>query len=147
MQCDGLGGQMYAESLANLFTIHLLRHYCTTQPHLRTFKSGLPRQQLQQVIDYMQAHLDQSLGLNELANVLGMNSHYFWKQLKQSMGMPPHQYLIQCRVDRAKQLLKQKNLPLTEIAAQCGFADQSHLNRHFRKRLGMAPSTYRNSLR
>jgi AraC family transcriptional regulator len=83
------------------------------------------------------------LGLHELAGVISMNSHSFWKQFKRSTGMPPHQYLLQCLVEHAQKLLKYKHLPLTDIALQCGFSDQSHLNRHFRKRLGMTPREFR----
>jgi AraC family transcriptional regulator len=142
MQTRGLGGQVYAESLATVFCIHLLRHYCTTQPILRSYDSGLSNLQLQQVIDYIHAHLNRSIGLHELAGLLGISSYHFCKLFKQSMGMPPHQYVIQCRVEYAKRLLK-KPLTIVEISVLCGFTDQSHLSRHFRRRTGMTPNAYR----
>jgi AraC family transcriptional regulator len=59
------------------------------------------------------------------------------------MGIPPYKYVLQQRVERAKLLLRKSDKPLTEIAFECGFAHQSHLNRHFRKLTGITPKMYR----
>lgn len=143
MQNNALGGQMYSESLANVFAIHLLRNYCTTTPVLRTYAGGLSTKRLQQTISYIQAHLHEKLSLDAIAAELNLSVYYFCELFTQSMGIPPYKYVLQQRVERAKQLLKQSQKPLADIALDCGFASQSHLNRHFHKLTGVTPKKYR----
>lgn len=144
MQNTGLGGQLYSESLANLFLIHLLRHYCAFEPKLQQYQGGLPKYKLQQAIDYIQANLDQKLSLEAIAQHLNMSVYYFCELFKQSVGIAPYKYVLQQRVERAKQLLKNRERAIVDIALECGFANQTHLNRHFRNFTGMTPKTYRN---
>jgi len=142
LEKKGTGSRLYAETMANALIVHLLQHYTTQQPILRNDAEGLSRHNLWQVIDYIQAHLDQDLGLTELATVVQMSCHYFSKQFKQSMGVTPHQYIIRTRVERAKQLLK-GDLSISDIAHTVGFVDQSHLNRHFKRIFGITPNVMR----
>jgi AraC family transcriptional regulator len=143
MQNNALGGELYGESLVHLFNIHLPRNYCTSTPVLRSCTGGLSTQRLQQAIDYIEAHLDEKLSLDAIATELNLSVHYFCEIFTQSTGMPPCKYVLQQRVERAKQLLKQSDQPLTEIALDCGFANQSHFSRHFTKLAGIAPKKYR----
>jgi AraC family transcriptional regulator len=136
--------RLYAETLVNTLILHLLEHYTTTRPNLRECVAGqLPQYKLQQVIDYINAYLDRDLSLQELSNLVQMSPHYFSKLFKQSTGNTPHQYVICCRIERAKYLIQQKKLSLAEIATQVGFVDQSHLHRHFKHLVGVTPKTYR----
>jgi AraC family transcriptional regulator len=143
LQNNFLGGELYSESLANLFNIHLLRNYCTSTPTLRSYGGGLSTKKLQQAIDYIQAHLDEKLSLESIATQLNLSVHYFCELFTQSTGIPPYKYVLQQRVERSKQLLKQSDQPLTEIALDCGFANQSHFSRHFTKLAGTPPKKYR----
>ena len=72
-----------------------------------------------------------------------MSPFYFSRLFKQSTGSTPHQYLLRCRTDRAKQFLKNTNLSIAAMADRVGFADRSHLNRHFKRYVGMPPSQFR----
>jgi AraC family transcriptional regulator len=144
MQNAGLGGQLYSESLANLFLIHLLRHYCAFEPKQKSYQGGVPKYKLQQAIDYIQANLDQKLSLEAIAQQLNMSVYYFCELFKQSMGIALHKYVLQQRVERAKQLLKDEERAIVDIALDCGFANQTHLNKHFRKFTGTTPKGYRN---
>jgi AraC family transcriptional regulator len=72
-------------------------------------------------------YLDQTIKLADIAEVLDMSQYYFCQLFKQSMGITPHQYLVQCRLDKAKQLLANPDLAIADIALECGFASQSHL--------------------
>jgi AraC family transcriptional regulator len=79
-----------------------------------------------------------------MANQLGMSQYYFCRLFKQSTGVSPHQFLLQQRVERAKQLLiKHPELTVTAIALRCGFSSQSHLAKHFRKHTGVNPNQFR----
>ena len=71
-----------------------------------------------------------------------MSPHYFSQLFKESTGITPHQYVIRCRIDRAKDLLKQGKLSIAEIAKEVGFVDQSHLHRHFKRLVGVTPKLF-----
>jgi AraC family transcriptional regulator len=136
--------RLYAETLVNTLILHLLEHYTTTRPNLRQCIAGqLPQYKLQQVIDYIDAYLDRDLSLKELSSVVQMSPHYFSKLFKQSTGNTPHQYVIRCRIERAKCLIQQNQSSLAEIAIQIGFVDQSHFHRCFKHLVGITPKTYR----
>lgn len=141
LEKDAAGSRLYADAMANALMIHLLQHYAVRQPKLRTYSNGLSQAKLQQVIDYINAHLNQDLGLSELAAIAQMSSHYFSKLFKQSTGFTPHQYVIRCRVERARELLK-RGVAIADVATQVGFVDQSHLNRHFKRSLGVTPKSF-----
>src|SRR6185436_13840162 len=68
-----------------------------------------------------------------------LSTHHFARAFHQSVGMPPHSYVLSRRLERAEHMLRETQLPLSEIAAATGFSDQSHLARHFRRRTGMSP--------
>ncbi|HEY9736033.1 MAG TPA: AraC family transcriptional regulator [Trichocoleus sp.] len=135
--------RLYAETLAHTLAVHLIHHHATHQPRFRFYSGGLSAAQLRQVIDYIQAHLEQDLGLSELAALLPMSPHYFAQLFKQSTGFSPHQYILQCRVKRAKELLHHTRQPIADIAFQVGFSHQSHLNRHFKRLIGVTPKQFR----
>ena len=146
MQNDALGGRLYSETLATQLAIHLLRNYCTFPAQLKHYDKGLSRQQLKAVIRYIDTNLEASISLKDLARVSGLNSHhYFCHLFKQSTGISPYKYVIEQRIEKVKQLLKQ-DLPLVEIALECGFSDQSALSRTFRKCVGTTARDYRRQL-
>ncbi len=142
---DGWVGQLYVESLANVLAINLLREYSAAKPRVALYEGGLGDRKILQISDYIQAHLDQSIKLADLAEVAGMSQFHFSRLFKQSMGITPHQYLLKQRVEQAKQLLKGTKFAIAEVALQCGFNSQSHLTKHFRTTTGMTPSSYRKS--
>ena len=139
--------RLYAETLVNSLILHLLEHYCTTRPNLQESVSGqLPKYKLKQVIDYIDAYLDRDLSLKELSTIVQMSPSYFSQLFKQTTGTTPHQYVIRCRIERAKDLLKQGRLSIAEISTQVGFVDQSHLHRYFKRLVGITPKTYAQDL-
>jgi len=137
------GSLLYLDSLANVLAVNLLRNHATTKPRLPVYEGGLPPRQLQQVLNYIDAHLDQNIQLKNLAQLLEMSQFHFSRLFKQSIGLSPYQYLIQQRVERAKQLLKQSDRPIIDIALDCGFNSHSHLSKQFRQVTGMTPKAYR----
>jgi len=116
------------------------------QPLSRT-RGGLPPRARRHVREYIAAHLDESISLQVLAETAGLSMYHFARSFKQSEGLSPHVYLVQCRVRRAQQLLAQTDLPLSQIALAAGFSDQSHCARRFKEHVGVTPSSYRWSLR
>lgn len=134
-----IAAPLYIESLANLLTIHLLRHYSTLTPTLPPVTGKLSPLRMRQVIEYIHDNLEQSITVADLAAVAGLSHYHFTRLFRQEMGLAPHQYIIQARVQQAEQLLTTGTFSLAEVAHHVGFADQSHLTRHFKRLVGVTP--------
>ena len=135
----GLHFQLFIDQLKTTLGMHLLRNYGVRKVQLSTYNDVLPKYKLDRTIDYIEAHLDQNLELEDLAQQAGVSQFYFSRLFKQSLGITPHQYVIRQRVERARQLIQQGELGLADIALECGFANQGHLNRHFKRLTGVTP--------
>jgi AraC-like DNA-binding protein len=107
--------------------------------------SGLPHYKLRRVLEYVRAHIDGPIALEQLAAAVAISPFHFHRQFKSSTGVTPHQYIVEVRVETAKKLLATTALPLTEIAARVGFADQSHFTATFRRATSTTPRNYRNA--
>jgi AraC family transcriptional regulator len=94
------------------------------------------------VVDYIEDNLARDLRLSELASLAGLSRAHFARSFRQTMGMPPHSFVLHRRLKRAMQLLRQRDRSVTEIAAASGFADAAHLSRCFKARLGLSPSLF-----
>jgi transcriptional regulator of acetoin/glycerol metabolism len=110
-------------------------------------RGGLPPSAMRRVREHVEVHLSESMDLAELAGVAGLSVFHFARAFKQSTGVAPHHYLVHRRIERAREMLACSKLPLSEVALATGFADQSHLARHFRQILGMTPGQFRWSQR
>ena len=108
-------------------------------------QSGLPQYKLRRVIDFIRAHIDEAIHLEQLAAAVSLSPFHFHREFKRSTGVTPHQYIVQVRMERAKGLLSGSDMPLAQVAAQVGFADQSHFCATFRRTTSMTPRTYRNA--
>lgn len=139
LERDGFASRLYGESLTNALMVHLAEHYSNRRILIHEYTNGLSRSRLRCVVDYIESHLDQDLGLNELAAIAKMSPHYFSQLFKQATGTTPHQFVIRSRVERAKELLIKGEMSIAEVAKQVGFVDQSHLHRHCKKLLGATP--------
>ncbi|RUT02044.1 hypothetical protein DSM106972_061190 [Dulcicalothrix desertica PCC 7102] len=111
-------------------------------PKVQTPKGGLSQKKLNQVIDYIQINLYQELRLATIAQEIGINQSYFCTLFKQSTGITPYQYTLLQRIERAKQLLKQPNITIVDVAIQSGFANKSHFTKHFSQFTGVTPKVY-----
>lgn len=140
---NNFGSKLYIDSLANILAVNLLRSYAGNKTNLPIYQGGLPQHQLRQVLEYIDTHLDGEIRLINLAQLLDMSQFHFSRLFKQSIGISPHQYLIQQRVERAKKFLKQTDLSIVQIALECGFNSHSHLTKQFRQITGMTPKAYR----
>ena len=104
----------------------------------------LPRGRLRAVAEYIEEHLDAGPSLDQMAAVARLSAYHFARQFKRATGLPPHQYVIMRRVERAKQLLQgDGDVTLTEVAARTGFSDQSHFSHHFKQLVGVTPGRFR----
>jgi AraC family transcriptional regulator len=114
---------------------------------VRYVRGGLPPRTRRRVHEYIVTHLNEKITNDALAQAAGLSTCHFAKVFKQTEGISPHRYVLQCRVKRALELLADTNMPLSEIATAVGFSDQSHYSRCFRKTVGVTPASYRWSTR
>ncbi|SMF53195.1 transcriptional regulator, AraC family [Azospirillum oryzae] len=110
-------------------------------------KAGLAAWQVRRVAAYIDAHLASSIRNRDLAAAAKLSCGYFCQAFKDSFGCPPHAYIVRRRVERAKELLETTTTPLSQIALDCGFSDQSHFSRIFRRVAGEAPRLWRHKHR
>jgi len=104
---------------------------------------GLSRAQVGRLDQYVDQHLDRSISLDELAGVVQLSAFHFARKFRAAYGCPPYAYVLTKRVARAQAQLANPAVPLKAIAAACGFSDQSHMTRLFRRTLGVTPAEYR----
>jgi AraC-like DNA-binding protein len=136
--------RLYAESLSLALTVAVLRnHSLAPVSEPRQVRGGLAPWQLRRVIDFMEQNLAEDVSLSQLAALAGLSASHFSRAFRSSVGLPPHQYQLAARIERAKRLLLHSPMALDEIAAACGFSEQSHLARAFRARVGASPGAWR----
>lgn len=146
LESDGLGSRVYAESLFNALSVHLIRHYSASRQKVPNDSGSIPQDKLRCAIEYINENIEKDLTLSEIAFSVGMSPYHFARTFKQATGLPPHQYLVKCRISKAKQLLAKTDLAIAEIAYHVGFASQSHFTTLFRKHTATTPKAYRDSL-
>ena len=108
-----------------------------------TFRPVLAPWQVRRVIDHIEANLDTSLPLAELASIARLSTSYFSRAFKGASGQTPHAFILSRRIARARREMLEGAQPLAQIALTCGFADQAHLARVFRRSAGLAPAAWR----
>lgn len=138
---------IYVESFIHILATHLIRNYSLNHhPVIQDTVSKLPPQKLQQAIAHIHNRLEQDVTLSELAAVVQMSPYRFARAFKQSTGLPPHQYLLSQRIERAQILLRETQLSIADISYQLGFASQSHFTATFRRFTTVTPKAYREML-
>jgi AraC family transcriptional regulator len=137
-------GSIYAESLVNTLVAHLLRHYSNAGERFQRHYGGLPKHKLRRVTEFIDENLDHELTLTEIAEIAELSPFHFARSFKQATGATPIQFLMQRRIELAKRLLTDSELPIVEIGLRAGFKNQSHFTTFFRKNTAMTPKAYRN---
>ena len=148
IETPGLNSRSYIDTLLILLLTRLMR--CASNfatPHRPTYvKGGLPNWRLKRALELLEANLTKTPSLAELAAPLGIHPTFFCRAFKQSTGLSPHRYLLAHRINRAKEMMKDQNRTLTEIALDCGFSSSSQLSVVFKRIAGVSPRIYRLSL-
>jgi AraC family transcriptional regulator len=139
--------RLYTESLTHALAVRMLFLGRSTQPQTNNRgTNGLPRPVLRRIIERMRC-FSCDLSLQALANESGYSRVHFVRMFRAATGYSPHNYLLNLRLERTRELLKNPSLSLIDIALDCGFSSHSHMSRLFHKSVGVTPSTYRRSLR
>jgi AraC family transcriptional regulator len=144
LKSGGIGGSLMAESLANVLAVQLIRQTTGARRLPASADGVLPRRKLHTVIEYIMENLGGSPTLEQMAAIVHLSPYHFARQFKAATGLPPHQYVIARRVERAQHLLRADGeLGLAEIALRVGFPDQSHFSLHFKRIVGVTPRQFR----
>jgi AraC family transcriptional regulator len=138
--------ELFAKSVATLTATHLSRAYSCKHSSVSVYRGGLAPTRERKVRKYIQDNLDQPLSLDDLAQVALLSPNYFISMFQRSTGMTPYKYVLQQRVEYAKELLTYSKLSLMEIAHKCGFPDQSQFTTTFRRHMGVTPGQYKRRL-
>jgi AraC family transcriptional regulator len=131
--------RMYGEALSTALAVHLLREYGAAVLGPKRPYGGLPREKLVRAVEYIQDQLDTDLTVSGIAQAVGLSPDHFTRLFKKSTGQTPCEYVIEARVRKAKELLTTGKFTISEAAFHVGFADQSHLTRHFKRVFGLPP--------
>ncbi len=142
----GVLDRIFADALNTALAVQIVRHLVDPSKIVLAPSSGLSRERLQRVYDYIETHLDDRLSLTDLAGVACLSPYHFSRSFKLAVGVGPQHYVMQRRIERAKMLMRRTQQPLAVIAQEAGFTDQSHLTSFFRRETGTTPGRYRAAL-
>lgn len=136
-------GQIYIDTILNMLALHLLSHYCSVNYPLKNYRRGLDHSVLRKIKDYIEEKYKEDVSLEELASLACMSKYHFSRLFEQSMNLPPHKYLMQRRIEKAKELLKHSQLTVENIALKVGYNSVSHFRNIFRRAVSVTPKKYR----
>jgi AraC family transcriptional regulator len=134
---------LYAEALSLALAAYLFGRYSRRRAPPTPRGIVLSATQARRVRDYVCEHLGSDISLSELASQAGLSPHYFSLLFKRAFGVTPYRYVLSARIHRAKRLLSERKMAISEIALELGFADQSHFSKVFKTFVGAAPGQYR----
>lgn len=143
MNSETPAGRLYAESLSQTLVFHLLKNYSTASIAPENLSGGLSGYKLRRVKEFINENLEQDLSLTEIAETAGLSQFHFARAFRRTMGLTPQQYLMQQRIERAKELLAKEDLPIVEVSLRTGFKNQSHFTTLFRKFTKLTPKLWR----
>jgi len=138
-------GRLYLDALSTALAARIVRNHSSLARASRSSKTALPGAKLKAVLGYIEDNLERELSLSEIAEIAGVSVSHFKVLFRKSLGLPPHQYVIRRRVERAASQLREGKMPIGEIALENGFCHQSHLAMHVRRVLGVSPQELRDT--
>ncbi|MGA7521724.1 MAG: AraC family transcriptional regulator [Acidobacteriaceae bacterium] len=139
-------GPLYGESLGLALATYLVHRYSVRDCAKHDYPGGMPTMRLNRTLEFIHQNLTRDLRLWELAQIAGMSPNYFCELFKASTGLPPYQYILKCRIELAKQYLRDPKFTLASAGSAAGFADQSHFTKVFRRIVGVTPMTFRGKI-
>lgn len=135
--------KLFLEHVLLALNHHFVVAYGDVKLSAARFRGGLTPMQSRRATSFLESHLDGEITLQHVAEICDLSVSHFARAFKQTFRMPPYRWLLQRRVDKAKDLMTHSRLTIAEIAMQCGFPDQSALNRTFKRIHGVTPGVWR----
>jgi AraC family transcriptional regulator len=137
---DGL----YIDAISHMMAAHLARAHSTRSRPMRvTPVRPISGWKMRRLVDYIEDNLESDLSLHALAAEVEISPLYLARAFRAAVGQSPHQYVLTRRIERARELLRNTDLSVVDVALTCGFSSQSHLAHWFVRQVGVSPAAYR----
>jgi AraC family transcriptional regulator len=146
LNCPGQANQLFLDYILLAMGTHVAQTYGGMRPLLRPVRGELAPWQVKRAKEILNANLDGGVALKEVARECRLSVSHFSRAFRRTTGVPPHKWLLERRVEVAKEKLRDGRLSLSDVALACGFADQSHLTRVFGDIVGVSPGAWRRAL-
>jgi AraC family transcriptional regulator len=145
---DSAGREVVLAALVEHATVHLLRRHAHVRRsgEMELSRAGLVDRRIRRAVELMHAQLERDLPLEEVARAAHLSPFHFARLFKKLTGATPHAYLAQLRAERARALLAETDLSITEVAARVGYMSPSHFSKAFRQAAGLSPRAFRKAL-
>jgi AraC family transcriptional regulator len=135
--------KIFLDHVLHALNCHFVCTYGGVKKSAPQFRGGLSSLQMRRATELLEAHLNGNITLQQVAEACGLSVSHFARAFRQTFHRPPHKWLTERRVDRARDLMTNSRLSIADIATRCGFADQSALNRSFKRIYGITPGIWR----
>ncbi|MGH9939715.1 MAG: helix-turn-helix domain-containing protein, partial [Blastocatellia bacterium] len=147
LESGDAGWREVIRSLVNQLAVYLLRAHINAQrsDEIELSRAGIVDRRLRRAIEFMSDNCGRELNLAEIAGAAYLSEFHFARLFKKITGATPHAYLASLRIERARRLLAETDLPITEVGAQVGYTSQSHFTKVFREATGLTPRAFRNA--
>ena len=139
---SNMGSDVMFESFARIFLVKLIQKYGLKREDAISFNKRFTSKHYKRVLDYVTANFGSEISIENMAAEAGLSVSHFSRLFKQTIGESPHQFVMHYRIDRSKDMLKDTDRTKIDIALSCGFADQAHFTRVFKRFEGMTPKQY-----
>jgi len=132
-------GLPFVEALATAVSRQIALHAGAQKPQLARLRGGLSSVAKRRALELMDARVDSHLSIDFLATEVGLSPAHFARAFRETLGLPPHRYLLHLRLERARRMLDAEDAVLSDVALRAGFADQAHFTRLFKREYGVTP--------
>jgi AraC family transcriptional regulator len=144
LRTGAIGDGLYIDTVAQMIAVHLARsHSVQSRPGHLPPTPMVPHQRMRQLIEYIESNLQDHLTLDAMAAQVCISPLYLARAFKGAIGQSPHQYVLMRRIERAKELLRNTDMPIVDVALSVGFSSQSHLSHWMIRHTGVSPAAYR----
>jgi AraC-like DNA-binding protein len=134
---------LYLDSIFLAVRDHIASAYGNFNTKITDYKIGMSSRQLRRALEYIEANLSEDVSLVDVADASAASVSSLTRGFKTTLGISPHNWLLNRRIALAQRLIYERNTPFSEVVASCGFADQSHLTRVFMRKVGSSPASWR----
>jgi AraC family transcriptional regulator len=141
------GGLAFVEALATGLSQQLALHAGVRKPPPERLRGGLSTTVRRRALELIDERLGSSLSVDTIASEVGLSPAHFARAFRETFGLPPHRYLLNLRLERARRMLEAPDSTISDVALSAGFADQAHFTRHFKREYGVTPGTVLRSRR
>ena len=139
-------GQLFLDSVEQAIAVALVNGHAAREVTARRYRTGLPPGRLRKVIELIETKIEDDLSLEEMAESVNLSTAHFSHMFRSSTGQSPYKFVLGRRVDRAKDMLRNSDFRVLDVAVACGFKTQQHFARVFRQLSGLSPTEYRHDV-